>query len=267
MPTLYGRRIEVEIAGLKIEDLRIAFSVSRNMDPTQDKGAVTIFNLTPERSARIRERGRDIIVRAGYPETVAIVFEGRVQRVRAGREDLAWIDRLELGDMVRSRSTLSGTFNRVYEGQVSSRTIAVDIISEGLGLLAGPLTNIPESATFRNFYWPGGPAVGALESLLRPLGLTWFEQDGVVRVNAPGRLQNDAPAIVKTPETGLIELAQPTDEGFEARMFLDARVVLGSRLRIEQRGERSEWKVVGIQHTGDNWDGGFETFCDLRALS
>ena len=149
---------------------------------------------------------------------------------------------------------------------LSSREIAVDIISEGLGLLAGPLTNIPEAATFRNFHWPGGPAVGALESLLRPLGLTWFEQDGVVRVNAPGRLQSDAPAIVKTPETGLIETARPTDEGAECRMFLDARVVLGSRLAVESGGDRSEWKVVGIEHSGDNWDGGFETFCDLRAL-
>ena len=43
-----------------------------------------------------------------------------------------------------------------------------------------------------------------MEALLRPLGLTWYEADGLVHVNRPGHTQPDAPAIVVTPETGLV---------------------------------------------------------------
>ena len=125
---------------------------------------------------------------------------------------------------------LSGTYSRSWAGHASVRELAVSIVSEGMGLLAGPLQAIPEEATFHNFYWAGGPAAGALEALLRPLGLTWFEQDGVVRVNCAGALQADGPAISKDKDSGLVGTIRVTDEGAECAMFLDARVVLGCKL-------------------------------------
>ena len=267
MPILFGRRIEVEIAGLTITDPRITVGIERHMNPTQDKGQVKIFNLTGDHADRIFKRGDAIIVRAGYPETVAVLYEGEVQRVRRGREALSHVTSIKLGDQVRSSRRLSGSFNKSYDGHVSCREIAVEIISEGLGLLAGPLTDIPEEATFNNFYWPGGPAVGALHALLRPIDRTWFEQDGVVRVNAPGKAQSDGRRIRVTPETGLIETPIATDEGAELRVFLDGRITLGSVIDVEAADFSGTWKVVGVQHTADNWSGSFETFVELRELA
>lgn len=268
MPTLYGRRIEVEIAGLLISEPRISLEIERSINPTQDKGEVAIFNLRNENADRIFRRGGPVLIRAGYPETVAVIYEGTAQRIRRAREGLAFVTRIKLGDMVHSSRRLAGTFKGSYAGQYPVREIAVDIISLGMGLLAGPLQAIPERATFNNFYWAGGPATAALTALLRPLGLTWFEQDGIVRVNRRDMLQADAPAIRKDPKTGLVGSVMVTDEGAECRMFLDGRVVLGSRLTLDDGKPRGTWKVVGVRHVADNWEASsFLTECDLRSAA
>jgi len=100
----------------------------------------------------------------------------------------------------------------------------------------------------------------------RSVRCTYFEADGLVRVNCPGRAQADPPTIRVTPETGLIGAPSRTDEGAECRMFLNARVVLSSIIDLRTKTERGAWKVVGVRHTGDNWTGKFETMCDLREI-
>ncbi len=268
MALLYGRKIVVDIAGLTITGPRISLELSRQIDRSQDKGSVEIFNLSPEHAGRIEERGERIIVQAGYKDRAAIIFQGEVQRVIRKRERLSHITAIALGDLVRDRKVLSGTYNRSWVGPASVREIAVDIISEGFGLLAGPLEAIPEEATFTNFYWAGSPAVAALDALLGSVGATWFERDGVVRVNRPGFCQTDAPILDVSPETGMIESPIRTDEGAEVRVFLEPRAVLGGAVEIRgsDTGIAGKWKIVGLAHKGDNWQGKFETFLDLREI-
>ena len=86
MPLLYGRKIEVEIAGLTITDPRITVDIERHINPTQDTGTLALFNLKNENSDRIFRRGGPVTIRAGYPETVAVIFEGQAQRIRRARE-------------------------------------------------------------------------------------------------------------------------------------------------------------------------------------
>ena len=64
----------MEVAGLKISDLRITFVVERQPDQTQVTGEANIYNLRPENEQRIIDRGDSIALYAGYPETIALVF-------------------------------------------------------------------------------------------------------------------------------------------------------------------------------------------------
>lgn len=268
MSLLYGRHIEVVVAGLTITDLRITVELDRHIDRTQDRGRVSIYNLSPEHEGRIygRGRGQPITVTAGYPQTLAVIFDGEVQRVTLGRESLASITNINIGDLVRQRNRLGGAFNGSYAGPEPTRRIATDII-ESLGLIVGPLDNIPEGATFDNFYWTG-PADSALDALLRPVKCTWFEADGVIRINRVGMVQPDAPTIMLSPEDGLIDSPIRTDEGAEVRMFLNPAVVMGAVIDLTSDNLSGRWKVVSTRITADNWSSGrFETFCDLREIS
>ena len=264
---LYGRRIEVVVAGLTITEPRITVELDRHIDRTQDRGRVSIYNLSLEHERRIEERGGLITVSAGYPQTLAIIFDGEVQRVIRAREQLAKITHIKIGDQVRHKSRLGGVFDGSYAGPQPTRRIATDII-ESMGLIVGPLDNIPEGSTFPDFYWGGAPADSALDSLLRPVKCTWFESDGVIRINRVGMSQPDAPTIMLSPENGLIDTPIRTDEGAEVRMFLNPAVSMGAVINLSSVDLSGRWKVVSTRITADNWSSGrFETFCDLREIS
>ena len=268
MPTLYGRLIRTTVAGLTIEDLRQTLSLERNSDPTQDRGEIAIYNLSPEHESRIRDRGGPITIEAGYPETLAIVFAGEVQRVIRSRERTARVARITLGDQVRQQERLGGVTNRVYPGVESVRRIASDLIAD-MGLEPGPLDAIPESATFTDFHWAGFSSASGIRALLNgaspPLAhVQWHEADGVVRFSEPGKPQSDAPTIMLSPTTGLIESPLVTDEGAELRCFLNPAIVLGCIIELESRDLSGRWKCVALRHSADSWSGSFETGVELR---
>ena len=270
MPLLYSRQIRTSVAGLIIEDLRQSLSIERHSDPTQDRGSIAVYNLSPAHESRIRDRGGPITVEAGYPDTLGLVFDGEVQRVIRGRERTARITRITLGDQVRQKDRLGGVSNRVYPGVESSRRIARDLIID-MGLTAGPLDAIPESATFEDFYWVDTSA-GGLRALLNGstpslTSIQPHEADGVVRFSEPGKAQTDAPTIVLSPETGLIESPIVTDEGAEARSFLNPAIVLGCLIDLRSAALEGLWKVVSLRHTGDTWQGEFETGMDMREVT
>lgn len=268
MPLLYGRKIRVTVAGLVIEDPRIAVELEREIDRSQDKGIATIYNLAPGTTSRLEQRGNDVRIEAGYRGTVAIIFEGDVQRVRLRRDRLAHRTELTLGDRVRSVRRLSGSYNRSFAGPVSVREIMVDICSYGLELpvSGASLELIPEAATSQNFYWAGLPATGALNALLQPLGLTWFEADGVVRINAPDKCQPDAPRITVSADLGMVRTPKATDQGWEVDLFCEPRAVLGGEVDFRTDTARGLHKIVGVRHALDNWDGPFTTTLTTREL-
>ena len=268
---LYGRRIEVDVAGLNVQELRISIELGRQIDSTQDKGTVAIYNLRPEHEQQIEDRGDAIRIRAGYPGTTAILFDGQVQRVVRAREHLSRITRIDLGDQVRRRDVLGGVFFGSYSGPVSVRELVREIAATmgpgGGGLPVGPLDAIAAGATYTDFYGGGDPSVFVLSSLLRTVDCYWFEADGVIRINKVGSTQPDAPDITISPENGMIGSPIATDEGAEVRTFLNARIVLGCLVRLESATITGSWKVVGLRHEADNWSSGpFETFCDLREI-
>ena len=266
MTILFDRQIRVEVAGLTIDSLRMSLEIAREIDKTQDKGEINIYNLNDQHEERIYHRRESIIVLAGYPKTTAIVFQGKVQHVHKARENLARITRIELGDYVRHNNTLSGVYFGSWAGPILVRDIAVDIITKGMGLTAGPLDAIPEGSTFTNFYWGGQSAAVALSRLLDTVRCIWFEEDKRVRVNREGLLQSDAPSVTISPQTGMIDSPIATDQGAECRMFLNPAIRLGCVLTIQAQILSGRWKVIGIRHQGDNWAGKFETWVDLRPL-
>lgn len=264
MSLLYDRVVEVTVAGLEITDLRMSFDVSREIDETETTGRLDIYNLRPENEERIFQRGKRVTIRAGYPTTLATIYDGTVQQVVRIRDGLARVVRIDLGDMVRAASTLSGWTSKTWAGQVAVRSIATDIMAD-LKVPAGPLDAIPADATAQDWVW-SGPSAAALTALLRRVNCRWFEEDGLIRINKTGMTQPDAPTIRLSPTSGLVKSPIVTDDGLEAEMFLRPDVVLGCIIDLESETFNGLYKVAGLRHIGDNYrNGRFITWVDLRA--
>ena len=275
MTLLYDRRISVSVAGLTLQDLRIQATIERSIDNTQQAGETVIWNLSPDHEEQIYKKAEKIEITAGYPETEAQIFSGFVKRVRRVRKNLSRQTIAEFGDSVRKGGSgdprLGGITRQTLRDVTPLRQIFILIVTD-VGLTPGPVDLIPPEESWRNWSYHSRADV-ALNALLRRVGLTWFEDDGVIRVNKSstsegGGLQSDAPTITVNPDNGLIGRPTDTDEGAEATMLLNPAVALGGRLELESETLKGSFKIVGLKHEADNWASGkFQTWTDLRPLA
>ena len=265
--TLYGRQIRVHVAGLLITEPRINFTIEEQSDSSQSSGSVKIYNLSSARSGQIYQRAERITIDAGYPDTIANVFGGVVQRVRQPREGLSHITHIELGDNLHSVDNLGGAVSITYAGAVSVEAIIRDF-AHAMGMEVGPISahGRLNGARVTNFSYFGSSRDG-LRALLRRFNYHWFVDDNLIRFRGVGSTtQPDAPTIDVSPGTGLISTPTPTDEGAECTMFLNPHVKRGGVLNLRSSTLSGRFRIAGVRHEADNWDGKFISWVDLRNL-
>ena len=264
MALLWKRFIRVEAANLRIEKPRIHVQLEKDSDKVS--GSVVIYNLAPGTERVLTERNR-IRITAGY-ETgarVGVILDGTVRRSQSKRTELSRKTTLEVSDHVHSPDRLGGYTSRSYNGSETIRNIVYDLASD-LDLGVGTFAAIPPAATLDNWAH-AGPTAKALTGVLTPLGLSWWEDDGLIRVAAQaGEPQPDLPILLVSQNTGMIGSPTPTDEGAEVTMFFDSRVAIGAQLVLDARNLQGSWKVIAYKHDLENWDGPFSTWCDVRRL-
>ena len=268
MARRYLRVVRAIVAEVRIENLLIRFRLHREATATPAAGTVDIYNLNDMSETRIRERGQQVQLEAGYVGQVDQIFDGRVRRIERQRENLDRITRIHVGGSASVETTRS-VFVRSYEGSIAVRDLVRDGVEE-LDLTLGPIDLIPESAVEVDFTYTG-PTRLMLTERLRPLGLEWYEDDGgVVRISRIQQTADDRPdGVVISEQTGMIGTPTVTDDGLRVQSVLDARLRLDTRVRVVSKVAEVDdraWKVVDVEHAGDNRDGEFVSTVELRPL-
>ena len=266
MTIYWQHRIEAVIAGIRVSEPKIQFSLKRESDATPPSGQVQIFNLNADTEKQIYERGRTLVLSGGYDGNLGLLFDGAVQKIERERIHLSRITRIKLAGQVVQKDVLSGVTFRGYNGDVSVRQIVTDIVSD-IGLQLGPLDLIPSGAMIHNWNYHG-QASNALSIAVRDHGLTWFEDDGVIRFNMPGRgtQQADADTIDLSTDNGLIGAPSVTDQGVKVRCLLRATTRMCNVVNVQSDTTSGRFKIIAIHHSGDNWTGSLFTELDLREL-
>ena len=270
---LWKRRIEVDVAGITVSEPKIALDIRRNATGTPAAGAVEMWNLAPAREALIHERGAEAVVRAGHGGEAGEVFRGDVRQVVRVRRNRARITRLRIGGRVAGARVLRGTTTRSYRGAVPVASIMADLVADLNARLEegdepfrlGALGALGDEALTGWAYI--GSTSQALDEVAEAFGWTWYEDDGVIRVNRAGLADSAAGEVALSPDTGLIGAPAVTDEGLRLTAFLDARYRLGAVVVLTSAGrERERWKIVTVSHHGNNETGPFRSELDLRAV-
>lgn len=261
-------------AETRIEQLLIRFEIRHEATDTPASGTIDFFNLADATETRIRDRGEQIRLWAGYGDDPPLIAAGDVRRVERMRADQDRITRVHFGGHVALQT--SATFQRAYEGTVTVREIVTDIVA-AMGLELGPLDAIPEDATVEDVTHGGGARFW-LTQRLRPLGVEWYEESGVIRFTRQATSVDDRrgdDTVVVSETTGMVGTPTTTDDGVRVRTLLDARITLDTRFRIVTAvtGERAteisagEFKAVTVTHAGDNRDGNFHTEIEGRPVA
>ena len=168
---------------------------------------VTIHNLSRDHENLIFERGRRWLHQGDgrLRRLLGLLFEGSVQRVEREREDLTRKTKIALGGQSLADDTLSGVTRRSWDGPVTLRQIVRDLAAD-MQMTTGPLEAIPADLELADGWAWGGSTAGALNSCLTRHKLSWYEDDGVIRVtrsrSAAVRLGGRHPQSGHGPDRG-----------------------------------------------------------------
>lgn len=271
---LYKRNVEVVIGdqseARRIKGLMASFEVTKTSTSKPSDGWIKIYNLNESTETQLDERGKRIQIFAGYEGDLSLLFDGDVRKVERDRQELDRIFTVTLGGNVKK--TTSAEFIKSYSGSVKVRDIVRDAVPT-FNLDLGDVNVIPQDAVLKDFVWSGRTA-DALNRILEPLKISWYEDDGAINFSLRGAVRDEYAHLISA-KTGLIGTPSVTDDGIKLVSLLNPKIRLDSKIQIQsstlERAAQGDdknmsaaardgfYKVVKLVHRGDNRIGEYAT--------
>jgi hypothetical protein len=264
----FGRLCEVNVGGLRVESLRVGFSVEKTAKREPNTCEIAVYNLSrAHREAletgygKVRVPGtklKAIPVRlaAGYQGTgMSLLFYGQLREVFSRPEsDGSWVTVLRSGDgdrATRARATFGFrpgvSIARVVESLAGEMGIGLGNAGKQLAVarLVGLGATIERGATFE------GSAPEQLDALLRSAGYEWSIQDNTLQVMPIGK-SLDTQGVLLSPQSGLVDVPTTDEKGnLQARALLLPGLVPGRRVKVRSSTIRGVWRLEKVRYVGD----------------
>ncbi len=282
MPKLFNRKcvliagksppnnfVQVVPTAIKIEDLRIDFSIEKDDKPQPNRCSIQVYNLTPLHRGQLDQKGIRVILQAGYEGTIAQIFSGDARFINSDKVGPDWITKFECGDAERAY-----TFARVSQSFGAGTTVkdVIGAVVNQLQVDPGNALQVAQkmSRSFANGYVAQGTASTELTRLLEPAGFDWSIQDG--RIEVLGLLDTvtaEVPLISAT--TGMVGSPEfGTGEKLKGPAFLKVKSLLQPRLRpgqkfeIRSRSQNGFFKCRKVRHVGSTHGG--DWYSEIEAI-
>ena len=266
----FGRLCEVNVGGLRVESLRVGFTIDKTTKREPNTAEIAVYNLSrAHREAletgygKLRVPGTKlkaipVRVAAGYEGSgMSLLFYGQLREVFSRPEsDGSWVTVLRSGDgdrAIRARATYG------FRPGVSITRVVETLTSEmgiGLGNAAKQLTSaqlgqvgavIGRGATFE------GAAPEQLDAVLRSAGYEWSIQDNALQVTPIGK-SLDTQGVLLSPQTGLVDVPTTDEKGnLQARALLMPGLVPGRRIKVRSRILSGVWRLEKVRYVGDTY--------------
>ena len=260
----YLREVVVEVGAdpsIVIRNLRVAFRIQVDVTDKPEPSMVYVYNLAEDTAKGLTNKWAYLRLRAGYKGNTHIVAEGEVREVSTTIVEQNRITSFMIGGSDSTKITT--TFNQDYEGNANLRAIVTDIVTS-MGLNIGTLTAIP-SEVIPDFTF-SGPARSALDILLKPRGISWYEDDGAIRFSSARQITESFPVYMISAGAGMIGSPSLTETGVRATVLLTNELAIGQVVDIQSITVQGRYKVVKLVHEGDSWDGIFATEIECVTL-
>lgn len=191
---------------------RITFTVKLTAKSSKNELMAEVYNLRPDDRARF-VKGSTIILQAGYVGLIGEVFNGQILHASAERNAADFVLSVDAADGQRATSTSTAALS------FKPGTSAKDQINTLLASLKGDKgfkAQIKEKLANARGRSAFGLITSELSNLLKPQGLEWSFQGGVLQITEKNTPTNE-PAILLGVRSGL--LSAQTLEGGRARLL------------------------------------------------
>lgn len=191
---------------------RVSFQATVTYKSSPNELTAELYNLRPDARARFVE-GASVSLTAGYKRLTGQIFGGTVIHAEDKRQGASIITTIDASDG-RSAKTSSAAALSFKPG-----TSLVDQLKTLLGAVKGDQgfkAELKKKLERARGHGAFGLITDELDNLLKPQGLEWSFQGGVLQITE-SRKPTDEPAIVLGVKTGLVA-ARPLEKG-RAKVF------------------------------------------------
>lgn len=282
MAELFDRKARVTISSPKasdyfgegsnalvITDLRVRFSIEKDLGKDPNKCELKIDNLSETTRAKIQAKPLQIRLECGYGDDYKLIYIGDLIYGSSRREGPNWVTTLQLGSGIRAYRHA-----RVNRSFVEGTTYKQVLRELALSMNATLPTEANDSAFDKQFVSGvsiHGKASAWMDKILEPLNMTWSVQDNRLQILKKGeaRASKAFPISQKNGMIGTPEFGSPTRKQkptLAVQMLLYPELYPGGRVKMESEGIDGVFRVNKLQHVGDTHGAEWFTTIEGRPL-
>lgn len=266
MSRLWDRAVAVTVLppgqpGLRIEGLRITFTVEKTSSAAPNSLEVRITNPSDDTARALIKRDYTLLLEAGYRDNAELLYAGDILTAQDRWEAPDRTLVLSCGD--GAKAIRSSTIFASFRGGTGARQI-FQRLADSLGLPLGSVQGL-DDAQFLSGFSTAGSTRAALDTLARRLGLSWSVQDGELVVRKAGEPERGE-MVLLSEESGLIGSPERDDKGVRFKSLLQPRIRPGRRVRVQSRALSGDFLVEKVTHSGDTHGDDWSTDVEAREL-
>lgn len=250
---------------VRITDLRVAFSIEKNLGKDPNPCTVTVYNLSPATRAELQHKPLHVRLEAGYDGNFERVFSGDLTWCQSALVGVDWVTKMQLGD--GERAIRYARVNRSYKSGTDAKTVLKDIAgSMGFKMPADFEAAAELAKQFVSGLSISGPSEKEMTRVTRSKGLDWSVQDGTLQFLRKDGVRPDEALVISqdtgmigTPEYGAPEKSAKAKAKEKAAPSLTVKTLLkpsvtpGAKILVRSRSMNGLFKVQRVVHTGDTF--------------
>lgn len=213
--------------GLVVENLRIAFELTKTIYRTPNVATIRVYNLNQDHEQVIRKEFNDVILEGGYQTDRRLFFRGNIKYTSAYREGNDRIVEIQAGDGDKDFRNALVNFSLAagHDDEATIRALMQSMQATTLGYVRGK--NLKAKHGRGRVF--SGSMRDVADLVAKHNEAHWSIQDGKF-VMIPVEGVRPEEAVVVSAETGMLGAPEADEHGITIRMRFDPRVVPGSKL-------------------------------------
>lgn len=262
---LFERVIELKVGETDITGLHIAFEIEKDETPEPNPCHVEIFNLgTDNRAILSKYKHVPVLLKAGYKNSVGIIFQGDMLRCTHLKEGPNWKTILATGDGALAIQTKRT--NKTFTKGTPIKTVVEDLAKQ-MGLPSNHALNQLEelSRTLSRSFVVSGNPMAEVARLLSCQGIKASVQNQTLQIRrAKEPLQKEA--ISLSTGSGLISSPEMGAHGeMVVRSVLMPELSPGRKVHVDSASFKGFATIKTVRFLGANFGDAWETKIECQA--